>query len=449
MARRFTTLASVATAAMLATTMGTASAQTATACGVAPPGYNVIESNARFIVGTTGNDFICAGDGNNIIRAKGKDDIIYGNGGNDVIWAGFGNDTVYGGEGNDLIRSGGGMDRVFGEGGNDRVLAGSGRDIVRGGDGDDNLTGGDGHDTMRGDAGNDKLIGNKGIDRLSGDAGRDILQGGIGPDVLNGGADNDRLTGGDQDDVLTGGLGDDRLLGGNGEDMLTGGDGDDILAGGGNPDILRGGAGNDAIDGGNGLNQAQGGDGVDNCRNVDSPNSNCEVLDGIVQSENPALVTLSIDIAGNAVLMGQDWTPSRDIDVFFPLIGGANGSAVVLPSDASGDWQIIPTAAQLNNRSVLVRDRGAGRIKALVPVLNSATYVPATKILTVTGTANKAVEAFVYNTAGTLIFVEQMSFDGATTRTVDFMEITEAIGRIDVLHADGDGDRTINTIFQI
>ena len=434
---------------MLATTMGTASAQTTTACGVAPAGYNVIESDDRFIIGTTGKDFICAGDSNNIIRAKGKDDIIYGNGGNDVIWAGFGNDTVYGGDGNDIIRAGGGKDKVFAEGGNDRVLAGSGPDIVRGGEGDDVLTGGDGHDTMRGDAGDDKLIGNKGIDRLNGDAGRDDLQGGIGPDTLNGGADNDRLTGGDQDDILTGGFGDDRLLGGNGADTLSGGAGNDILAGGGNPDILRGGAGNDAIDGGNGLNSAQGGDGVDNCRNADSPISSCEVLDGIVQSESPALMTLSTDVAGNTVLSAINWTPSRDIDVFFPIVGGANGSAVILPSDASGNFQLALTPAQTDNRGVLVRDRGAGRLKSLVPVLSSATYTPATKVLTVSGTADKAVEAFVYNDAGTLIFVEQMSFEGGvTTRTVDFLEVTEAISRIDVIHADSDGDRTIDTVFQ-
>jgi len=448
MSRRFTPLAAVATAALLATTMGAAGAQTTTACGTAPAGYNVIESNERFIVGTTGADFICAGDANNIIRAKGKDDIIYAGGGNDVVWAGFGNDTVYGGPGDDLIRAGGGKDIVWAEGGDDRVLAGTGPDRVRGGTGNDTLTGGEGHDTMRGDAGNDTLIGNLGIDRLSGDSGADSLQGGGGPDTLNGGSENDRLTGGDQDDVLTGGNGNDRLLGGNGNDTLLGGNGDDILAGGGNPDILRGGEGDDRIDGGNGLNSAQGGGGEDSCRNADTPNTSCEFLDGYELTALPARITMRFPLTGNVNVRGDDWTASRIIDIFLPVTGtGNNGTATLLNSNANGAWQLSLTPAQIDGRTVLVRDRGAGRIKTLTPVLNSATYDPTTRELTASATNGSTIEAFVYNPAGTLIFVEQMSFNGVASQTVDFLEITEAIGKIDIYNSDSDGDRTIHTIY--
>ena len=428
--------------------MGTASAQTTTACGPAPAGYNVIESNERFIIGTTGSDFICAGDGNNIIRAKGFDDIIYGGGGNDVIWGGFGNDMIFGGDGDDLIRAGGGLDNVWGEDGNDTVLAGTGPDNVRGGPGNDSLTGGDGHDTLRGEAGDDILVGNIGIDTLVGDAGRDSLQGGIGPDRLTGGSENDRLTGGDHDDVLLGGNGDDNLLGGNGEDSLTGGAGNDVLAGGGNPDILRGGAGNDIINGGNGLNQAQGGDGEDSCRNVDSPLTTCEIIDGIDLDEPQESILLNVPLAGNIIATGAEWTPSETIELYRPAQGStAFVNETEVTTNAAGQWAQPFTAAQLNNRDLLVRDRNAGVIKSVSNVLNTANYVAATRTLTVNADLNQTVEAFVYDTRGTLIFVEQMSFLSAGAETVDFLEITGAIGQIEIRHSDAEGDTVITQIF--
>ena len=450
MSRRFTALTALATAALLATTMGTAGAQTtATSCGNAPAGYNVIESNARFIIGTTGNDWICAGDGNNIIRAKGLNDIIFGGGGNDVIWAGFGNDVVYGNEGNDLIRAGSGKDVVWGGPGNDRVFAGNGPDTVRGGDGDDILTGGEGHDFMRGGAGTDKLIGNKGIDRLFGDGGNDIVQGGVGPDTINGGAGDDNLAGGDQNDVMGGGDGNDRMLGGNGEDNMVGGNGDDTLLGGGNPDVLRGSNGNDMLDGGNGLNIATGGADADICLNVDSPQTTCEIIDGIEIAAPPARVTVTFPAAGQVMISGDDWSPSTDIEVSRPLVAspGQQAPTDTVASDANGDFTVLVDAVDIDGRFVRVFDPVTFRIKDYVPVLDSFTYVPATKELVVTGTLGEAVEAFVYDANGTLIFVEQMSFDDSTSRTVDFREIDGTIGRLDISHSDPDGDKEIHKAY--
>ena len=443
-----TTLTSLATAALLATTMGTAGAQaTDTACGNAPAGYTVIESNARFVIGTTGPDFICAGDGNNIIRAKGKDDIIFGGGGNDVIWGGFGNDTIYGGEGNDLIRSGDGKDIVWGEAGNDTVLAGKGPDTVRGGDGDDKLTGGEGHDTMRGDGGADKLVGNKGIDRLFGDAGNDVLQGGIGVDTIAGGADNDNLVGGDHDDILNGGNGNDRMLGGNGADVMNGGNGDDVLLGGGNPDILRGAAGNDFIDGGNGLNSAQGGDGADSCLNVDAPVSVCEIIDGIEIAARTARITATFPLVGAITVNGQQWTASDDVDFQILPAGVLEGDNFeTLPTDANGDFTKSVALAELGDGTIQVIDRNAGRIKTFAPVLESSSYNPVTTELTVSGELNSAVEAFVYSN-GVLVFVEQMSFEDGLSRTVDFLELDVAITAIDIQSSDADGDKAIHRVF--
>lgn len=445
MFRRSTAMAAFATAGMLAATMGTASAQATTACGQAPAGYNVIESNARFVVGTPGRDFICAGDGNNIIRAKGQDDIIFGGGGNDIIWAGFGNDTVYGGEGNDLIRAGSGKDTVWGEDGNDRVLAGNGPDTVRGGDGNDTLTGGEGHDVMRGGNGADKLIGNKGIDKLFGDAGIDVLQGGVGPDTLNGGAGNDSLVGGSQDDIIGGGDGNDRLVGGGGIDTLTGGNGDDTLLGGGAPDILRGSAGADYIDGGNGLNVGIGGSEVDTCLNVDSTLTSCEIIDGIDSNDPRASIEVNYPLAGPAIISGATWSPNTDLEL--SLLPSAD-APVVVPSSATGSFSLAVPAADLAGKTVQVFDGVLFQTKDLAPVLQSFTYTEANMELTVTGPLGKTVEAFVYDAAGTLIFVEQMSFDGVTSQTVDFQEITEVIGQIDIITRDAEGDREITVAYQ-
>lgn len=77
----------VVTATLLVVTssLSDAEAQVTTACGIPPDGYNVIVSNDRLILGTTGPDFVCAGDGDNTIRAMGKNDIVHGGAGDDVI----------------------------------------------------------------------------------------------------------------------------------------------------------------------------------------------------------------------------------------------------------------------------------------------------------------------------------------------------------------------------
>ncbi len=421
--------------AMLAATLGTAaSAQTTTPCGTAPAGYNVVVSNARYVIGSPEPDFICAGDGNNIIRAQGKNDIIYAGAGNDVIWAGYGDDFVYAGEGNDVIRAGSGFDRVWAEGGDDLVFAGNGPDTVRGGVGNDRITGGEGHDLLYGEDGNDVIIANKGIDRLFGGPGNDVAQGGIGVDNVVGGPGNDILYGGDHDDTLTGGDGDDRLIAGNGADDLTGGAGNDELLGGGNPDVIRGGAGDDVIDGGNGLNYAIGGDGVDSCLNTDDPTSDCEVIDGIDSRDIPALITLTVTPAGSAIMVGTDWTPDTEIKVSSPDL-------TLITSDANGDWSVGRPAAGISDITIQVVDSTAGRIKTLIPTLETANYLVATRTLTVTGPTNKTVEAFVYDANDTLIFIEQLTFDETGTAVTDFREIMEPFARIDIQANDADGDR--------
>jgi len=422
---------------------------TATACGNAPAGYNVIESNARFITGTTGRDFICAGDSNNIIRAKGQDDIIYGRGGNDVIYGGYGNDTIWAGDGNDLVRAGGGKDAVSAGAGTDTVLGGDGADRISGDAGNDKITGGDGHDMVEGGDGADKLVGNKGIDRLEGGRGNDIGQGGVGTDTILGGDGDDVLSGGDSNDLLGGGNGNDRLLGGNGDDKLTGGNGNDALIGGGNQDVLRGSGGNDLLDGGNGLNLAIGGTGTDQCKNVDDPASVCEFIDGIESAAPPARIWLLIPSAESpaAVVAGTNWTPNSDIDV---AILGAAGAKVnirqTVQSDASGDWELVVSSANLVSSTILVGDSAAGREKTLSPVLDSFDWTNSTDDLTIMGTPGATMEAQIFfpGAADDLVFVEQMTMDASGTASANFSEVEE-IGVLELRRSDDDGDVEIHS----
>jgi hypothetical protein len=143
--------------------------------------------NQDRLIGTAGNDVICAGAGS---------DRIWGVGGNDVIYAGDGFDQISGGSGNDLIFGQGDTDPTNGDGGADRIYGGAGDDPINGGAdndllygeaGKDRLAGGDSNDTLDGGDQNDKLLGENGNDTLRGGNGNDNLDGGPGVDKMNGG----------------------------------------------------------------------------------------------------------------------------------------------------------------------------------------------------------------------------------------------------------------------
>lgn len=446
MSLRFSALATLATAALLAAFMGTASAQTSTACGTAPAGYNVIESNARFVIGTTGPDFICAGPGNNIIRAKGKNDIIYAGAGNDVIWGGYGFDMIYAGPGNDVITAGGGLDTVFGEAGDDFIRGGTGPDVIRGGDGDDTIIGGDGNDTLRGGRGEDSISGLRGIDSIWGEQDNDSLLGGRADDRVFGGGGDDEINGGDEDDIIGGGDGDDRLRGGEGNDEIVGGNGNDSVVGGGQNDTIRGSNGDDILDGGNGLNTAIGGEGADTCLNAAGPATDCEIIDGIDQNALPALIVVSyptpFGAAGTVNINGTDWSPAGNIAVNFPLIDGNEQTTPGGPAsaDGNGDFLVTNDTASMQGRSVQVIDSTAGRIKSLVPILEGYSYNPTTKELVLEGPTEETFVAFVYNGQDELVHVEQMTFDeeGTISKVLDDFE--DVVASIDLRRADDDGD---------
>ena len=201
-------IASIA-AALVAGGVATSSAgaQTTTACGIAPAGMNVIESDDAIIRGTDGRDFICAGTSANTIYGYGGNDIINAKGGADVIFAGEGNDLVKGRWGDDTIYGGPGNDFLFGQKGRDTIYGGTGNDKINGGGEADHAFGGDGADEVRGWYGDDALEGSLGNDTLIGDWGADVLVGGYGDDVLLGGYGNDSLDGGAGTNTLDAGAG--------------------------------------------------------------------------------------------------------------------------------------------------------------------------------------------------------------------------------------------------
>ncbi len=187
--------------------ISSAGAQTSTACGMAPAGMNVIESDDAIIYGTSGADYICAGTSENTIYGYAGNDIINAKGGADVIFAGEGNDLVKGRYGNDTIFGGPGNDFLFGQKGADTIYGGTGNDKIHGGGGPDQAFGGDGADQLIGWYGNDVLNGNLGPDTLVGGWGADTLLGGYGNDTLLGGYGNDSLDGGPGTNTLDAGAG--------------------------------------------------------------------------------------------------------------------------------------------------------------------------------------------------------------------------------------------------
>ncbi|MDH4171925.1 MAG: Ig-like domain-containing protein, partial [Acidimicrobiia bacterium] len=252
--------------ALVLAAAGASGAATATPCGLAPTGMNVIVSDAPVIGGTPAADFICGGPSANRVLAYAGDDIVFGGGGDDELQGHQGDDTLHG------------------ESGNDTVEGGPGEDTLTGGPGRDELLGYTGNDDLNGGTGADTLLGGADDDTLSGQDGADILRGAFGNDDLRGGGGNDDIKGQQDGDTVTAGAGNDDVRGGGGDDMLNGGaDNDVIQSGGGNDqargdagdDIVGGGVGDDFLWGGAGTDHNAGGDGLDQCLTAETT-SGCE-----------------------------------------------------------------------------------------------------------------------------------------------------------------------------
>ena len=343
--------ASAATTLIVAASLGAAAAPAyaqGTACGSAPTGYNVIESNDATIVGTAGNDFICAGNSANDIQGKSGDDIIFGRGGDDTVDGGQGDDVIRGGSGDDILRGGNktGADVIDGEAGNDSLRGLGGPDQLFGGPGDDKIQGGGGSDQIFGGDGNDILKGKPGGDTINGEAGEDNIQAGSGNDTVNGGEDDDVLVGGKGNDLLDGSTGDDILKGNDGDDELYGGSGNDKVVGGSGNDTMGGDAGTDDLDGQGGTDSADGGADTDTC--IAETRTNCELPvndadgDGVLdaddncpQNSNPNQENLDGDALGDACDPDDDGDTVPDTVDNCPA--DRNGSQGDLDGDGEGD----------------------------------------------------------------------------------------------------------------
>ncbi len=164
-----------------------------------------------------GADILFGSPTADLIRGLTGSDTLKGLGGSDTLWGGQGNDVVYatnvlgfnsgsssdatylrGEEGDDWIAGGDGFDDINGNQGND---------TAGGGLGDDWVVGGKDNDFLFGDAGNDLVYGNLGADTCEGGAGNDTVRGGQDNDVVRGGAGNDFLSGDRGDDTMSGGAG--------------------------------------------------------------------------------------------------------------------------------------------------------------------------------------------------------------------------------------------------
>lgn len=309
--------AALTLAASVVVLSGSPASAQSTNCGIAPAGYNVITSDDPVILGTQGDDFICAGSSANFIRSKGGDDIIHAGGGADTIKSGGGADLVYAGPGQDLVRGG------------------AGGDTIDGGSGDDLLIGQGGNDTIIAMAGADVVRGKKGNDTIDGRGGNDILRGDLGDDTIYGDAN---------DDILIGGPGNDELHGGGGNDELYGGANDDILDGGTDDDIVNGGNGTDTITGGSGSNTVDGGPGTDNCA-LFGTQANCETTDtptgpvapvatdDMVVTDEDSPITISV-VANDTDANGDALTITNVTNT---------GPALVLPDSTTGTISFDPT----------------------------------------------------------------------------------------------------------
>lgn len=441
--------------------MGTAAAQSrSTACGTAPVGYTIIESNARFIIGTTGRDFICGGDGVNTIRGKGSNDIIFGRGGNDILFGGYGNDTIWGGDGNDRIAAGAGSDVVYAGTGNDVVNAGRGHDNVNGEDGRDTLTGGDGDDTLNGNADRDVLIGNKGWDALNGGQGDDTIRAGQGQDVVAGGAGNDIVNGGDHDDTIFGGAGSDSLRGSSGEDSIYGGDNDDTIYGGDDMDILNGSNGNDTLLGGNGndiLNGGKGNDtidggpgadthqptggGTENCINPDEGTVGCDLVNGL--RPLTGVVTLTVPTPYSSpqstafLVEGTGWNAGQQVAVDFidPVAGtvGRFGSV-----DGSGEFSLTQSSVGRTRSDVRVTNEDQQSRLVDRAVSSYTLDIPNESVLVV-GDVGKQVVLIIRNAAGAVI-AERPTTVTAGGGQVSWSDAGEDVYSVGLRHTDSDGD---------
>ncbi len=185
------------------------------------------------LVGTNGDDVICAGPGNDTISARRGNDIVLGEDGDDLAQLGGGNDQFDGGIGSDTVAynegaaTGGGSIHLGAQSGSagglgldtytsvENAWGTEFNDTITGSAGDNVIVGRGGNDTVNAKLGNDTVDGKAGDDTLTGSSGNDSIVGGTGADFLNGNAGADTVNG------MDGVGGNDTVMGGSDSDVDT------------------------------------------------------------------------------------------------------------------------------------------------------------------------------------------------------------------------------------
>ena len=309
-----------------------------------------VRSDAKWVVGTAGNDVLSGMDNDNSILAAGGNDVLRGNGGNDRLIGGGGNDTLLGGAGLDVAdysgnvtvianlsltgaqRTGHGIDQLNSIEG---LIGGNVNDMLVGNAVANTIDGGAGNDRIDGAAGNDTLIGGLGNDTILGGAGEDTLAFTTGGGrTVNLGLTNPQNTGEGMDKIvaiehITGTAANDNFIGSSGSNRLDGGLGSDMLNGAGGNATLLGGLGNDTINGGAGIDWLE----MTNDRGVVvdlvkiSAQSTGEGVDIIVGIENVEGADGNDRLFGNSVANILDGDDGND------LLDGRGGADRLLGDD--------------------------------------------------------------------------------------------------------------------
>lgn len=129
--------------ALAASAVGVTPASGSTRVTALPACTMTAAAGQHVLVGTRGDDVLCAGTATTDVSLIGRagDDVLIGGSGRDVLVGGPGNDRLHGFGGDDILVGGPGVDRLSGGSGDDLLVDNSGNGSEVGGPGVDRCIG--------------------------------------------------------------------------------------------------------------------------------------------------------------------------------------------------------------------------------------------------------------------------------------------------------------------
>jgi Ca2+-binding RTX toxin-like protein len=133
-------------AAVAASAVGVTPASGSTRAAALPACTMTAAAGQHVLVGTRGDDVLCAGTATSKVSLIGRagDDVLIGGSGRDVLVGGPGDDRLHGFGGDDVLVGGPGVDRLSGGRGDDLLVDNSADGSEVGGRGVDRCVGGTG-----------------------------------------------------------------------------------------------------------------------------------------------------------------------------------------------------------------------------------------------------------------------------------------------------------------